>query len=299
MIEYTKEAKRIPSEAFAFLAGVLNLFSENMEEVCVGSPIPSFSSSGKFEELKRLRKSVIKFFKSSEAKTADFTLSLEREKISSNSSPSAIILSVLQLVQKSVEYYADSMNTAETEAFDQVTRALLHLSPSSKSSKLPRKIVKELKKTVDAMSEKLHMGEARHPLRRRSAAKASDLAIETLAPRMEDPTKYAMGKDKDKTRVQADKDKARREYKRERKAVSRELRLDAAFIESERRKEKERKDTKSREARNKNFGWLEQEQATMNQQVAQGGGLLAGGGMGAARNKAKSGKLGIKRGGKF
>ena len=44
---------------------------------------------------------------------------------------------------------------------------------------------------------------------------------------------------------------------------------------------------------------MEQEQATMNQQVAQGGGLLKGGGTGAARIKAKSGKIGIKRGGKF
>jgi nucleolar protein 14 len=37
----------------------------------------------------------------------------------------------------------------------------------------------------------------------------------------------------------------------------------------------------------------------MNQQVAQGGGLLSGGGMGAARAKAKSGKMGIKKGGKL
>ena len=37
----------------------------------------------------------------------------------------------------------------------------------------------------------------------------------------------------------------------------------------------------------------------MNQQVAQGGGLLKGGGTGAARAKAKTGKIGIKRGGKF
>ena len=37
----------------------------------------------------------------------------------------------------------------------------------------------------------------------------------------------------------------------------------------------------------------------MNQQVRQGGGLLSGGGMGAAKAKAASAKLGIKRGGKF
>jgi nucleolar protein 14 len=108
-----------------------------------------------------------------------------------------------------------------------------------------------------------------------------------------------MAKDKNKTKSQAENDKLRRELKREHKAVTRELRLDAAFIEAERRKAKEQKDTKAREARNKNYAWLEQEQATMNQMVAQGGGLLKGGGIGAAKLKAKSGKIGIKKGGKF
>jgi nucleolar protein 14 len=44
---------------------------------------------------------------------------------------------------------------------------------------------------------------------------------------------------------------------------------------------------------------LEGEAATLNQQVALGGGLLKGGGIGAAKAKARSGKLGIKKGGKF
>ena len=108
-----------------------------------------------------------------------------------------------------------------------------------------------------------------------------------------------MAKDKGKTRMQAERDKLRREYKREHKAVSRELRLDAAFIENERRKQKEKSDSKAREARHKNYAWMEQEQATMNQQVAPGGGLLKGGGIGAGKRLAASGKLGIKKGGKL
>jgi nucleolar protein 14 len=81
--------------------------------------------------------------------------------------------------------------------------------------------------------------------------------------------------------------------------VSRELRLDNQLIESERRREKEKKDAKAKERRQKAFAWLEGEQAAMNQQVRQGGGLLSGGGMGAAKAKASSGKLGVKKGGKF
>jgi nucleolar protein 14 len=37
----------------------------------------------------------------------------------------------------------------------------------------------------------------------------------------------------------------------------------------------------------------------MNQQVRMGGGLLSGGGIGAAKAKARTGKMGIKKGGKF
>jgi len=126
-----------------------------------------------------------------------------------------------------------------------------------------------------------------------------ELAIKTLAPRMEDPSRYSMSKDKGKSQIQAEHDRHRREFKREKKAVIRELRLDGQYIESERRKAKGTADSKAREKRYKNAAWLEAEQATMNQQVRQGGGLLSGGGVGAARAKAKSGKLGIKKGGKF
>ena len=108
-----------------------------------------------------------------------------------------------------------------------------------------------------------------------------------------------MSKDKGKSQRQAILDRNRREYKREHKAATRELRLDAAFIENERRQAKQKRDNTAREKRNKNFAWLEEEQATMNQQVRMGGGLLKGGGIGAARAKARSGKLGIKKGGKF
>jgi len=102
---------------------------------------------------------------------------------------------------------------------------------------------------------------------------------------MEDPDKYTLSRDRGKTESQAKYDKHRREYKREHKAVSRELRLDARFIERERRDLKEKKDGKARAKRNKNFAWMESEQAVINQQVA-------------LRKKA-SGKIGIKKGGKF
>jgi nucleolar protein 14 len=75
--------------------------------------------------------------------------------------------------------------------------------------------------------------------------------------------------------------------------------LDGAVVESERREVQRRVDAAARSERNKNFAWLESEQGAMNQQVAQGGGLIKGGGAGAARAKARTGKIGMKKGGKF
>jgi nucleolar protein 14 len=299
MLEYTKEAKRIGPEALAFLAGVINLFAVDIESSCSASPIPSFDSAPKIDEILDLRSNVINSFKDQKEDDINFKLSLEKDAMSSKSSPSAILITVLKMLRKSVENYAGDLQYSEPEVFDQIVRSLLRLAPKAKSSKFPDLITEEINETADSISKKLHNNDLRRPLLRRAAAKSSEIAIKSLAPRMEDPTKYAMGRDKNKTRTQAEKDQQRREYKREHKAVSRELRLDAAFVESERRKEKDRKDSKAREARNKNYSWMEQEQATMNQQVAQGGGLLKGGGTGAARIKAKSGKIGIKRGGKF
>ncbi len=299
MLEYTKDAKRLAPEALAFLAGALNLFAVDMEDACSASPVPSFAVAHKIDDLLNLRENAIKFSTDSKSKESCYKFSLEKAVMRSVSAPSTILVTVLRMIQKSVDCYFGSLNSSEEESFDQITRALLRLSPNAKLSKLPKFLIGEITKTADTISHELNIGKPRRPLLRRAAAKSSEIAIETLAPRMEDPTRYAMSKDKNKTRTQAEKDKLRREYKREHKAVSRELRLDAAFVENERRKEKDRKDSKAREARNKNYAWMEQEQATMNQQVAQGGGLLKGGGTGAARIKAKSGKIGIKRGGKF
>ena len=296
MIEFTKEAARIPIEAIAFLASVINLYSSDNNDA-TKAPIPTFNGAGKIHDIQNLRSDMIDFFDKEEV----YNLSLEREDINSTSTPVSIIIATLRLVSKSAKCYSttNSLNGAQVEVFEQITKATLRLKSSNKASNFPVPIINQIQKTANTLKSIIEQNEFRSPLSRRSKAKAHELAIQTLAPRMEEPTHYSMSKDKNKTKAQAESDKLRREYRREHKAVSRELRLDAAFIESERRKEKDIADRKAREARNKNFAWLEQEQATMNQQVAQGGGLLKGGGIGAARSKAATGKLGIKKGGKI
>ncbi len=294
-IEYTCDSKRVSPEAMSFIGSVIHLFADDTSLCSSRCPIPTFAHLNKVKELLNLREQVV----SNETKFEELHLSLEKEDMESSSAASVILKSSLQLVNRAVKSYADTMSNGEQEVFHQIIQAVLNLAPKSKSSKLPIDISSYVGETASLLQKSLHVGEPRMPLHRRTAAKASEVAIQTLAPRMEDPTRYTMAKDKNKTKSQAENDKLRRELKREHKAVTRELRLDAAFIEAERRKAKEQKDSKAREARHKNYAWLEQEQATMNQMVAQGGGLLKGGGIGAAKLKAKSGKIGIKKGGKF
>lgn len=284
LIEYSKDAKRIVPEALAFLAGVLKLFSSTANSIT--------SPSLKEMSSKNLRKASMKY----KGDTCPM-ISFEKDDIESPSMAAAILCSTVHLVDQCIESLGGTMDGTEPEAFGAVVDALLALKPKSKKNPLPEVIGSKITNTASKLSE--FMSTSRQPLTRRSGPTRQDLAIKSLAPRLEDPTRYTMSKDVGKTATQAMQDRSRREYKREHKAVSRELRMDGAFVEQERRRDQGARDGKARAKRNKHFGWLEGEQAAMNQQVAQGGGLLSGGGMGAARAKAKSAKMGIKKGGKF
>jgi len=294
MLEYTKDAKRLPPEALAFLAGVLRLYADDVDTALIDSPIPSLGVGCRGPRLLSLRKRLNDY--SSEANST-VQLSIEKDDIQSNSNPLSTLIFTLHLINKSMEILGLSEEASENEAFAEITKSLLCFDGTNKDFPLPISVKRLLSDTARRASSSLT--KRRRPLQRRKGATAKDLAIKTLAPRMEDPTRYSMSKDKGKTQLQAEHDRQRREYKREHKAAMRELRLDSAFIENERRNAKNKADSKAREIRNKNFAWLEQEQATMNQQVRLGGGLLKGGGVGVAKAKAKSGKLGIKKGGKF
>jgi nucleolar protein 14 len=286
MIEFTKDAKRIAPEALSFLAGILRLFAVKPGRF----PIPSLEASAELPAFASLRKRISVMLEMEEIPR----LSLHKDDIQADTAPFAVLCSALHLIEAEAVALCGSLNDAEAETFAEITDSLLALR--SKKYPLPELVAQKVLQAASAVSSS---NKTRVPLLRRMGPSVTESAIKTLAPRMEDPTRYSLSKDKGKPSVQAAIDRTRREYKREHKAVARELRLDAAFIESERRKEKGEKDAKAREKRNKNFSWMEGEQAAMNQQVRQGGGLLSGGGTGAARAKARSGKVGIKKGGKF
>jgi len=294
MLEYTKGAKRLPPEATAFLAGVLRLFADGVEPALVDSPLPSLGNAFKCPQLLA---GALSDFNHCDMK--NIRLSLEKHSIQSDTNAVAILTSTLCLTQEAFGIIGKSEEGSEKEIFGEILTSLLLFSGQQKKLALPQFVKSCLAETARVASSTCAANTLREPLRRRKAASVKEMAIKTLAPRMEDPSKYNMSKDKGKSQLQAEHDIHRREYKREHKSAMRELRLDSAFIESERRKTKSKADGKAREKRHKNFAWLEQEQATMNQQVRLGGGLLSGGGIGAAKATAKSGKHGIKKGGKF
>jgi nucleolar protein 14 len=296
MIEYTKGAKRIPPEATAFIASVLRLFADDADSAIVDSPLPSLSNISKCPQLEGFR---IALSKLSESEAKDVPFSLEKVDIQEDTCPLAILNTALHMTRRAFTIIGKTEDGSEVEMFGEITKSLLFITCKRKDLPMPQSAKSCLAETARVAASTCASHAKRHPLQRRRAASVKELAIKTMAPRMEDPSKYSMSKDKGKSQLKAEHDRNRREYKREHKAAMRELRLDSSFIESERRKAKGIADNSAREKRHKNFAWLETEQATMNQQVRMGGGLLSGGGIGAAKAKARTGKMGIKKGGKF
>lgn len=296
MLEYTKGAKRIPPEATAFLASVFRVFADDIDMALVDSPLPSLGSAFKCPQLAGLRNAISKL---SDSDADGVRFSLEKDDIQSDTSSLAILNTTLHLTHRAFDMIGKSDDGSEREIFGEMTKSLLFITGKRKDLSMPQYIKGRLAETARVAASTCASNAPRQPLQRRKAASIKELAIKTMAPRMEDPSRYSMSKDKGKSQLKAEHDMNRREYKREHKAAMRELRLDNSFIESERRKEKSKADTTAREKRHKNFAWLETEQATMNQQVRMGGGLLSGGGIGAAKAKARTGKMGIKKGGKF
>lgn len=105
--------------------------------------------------------------------------------------------------------------------------------------------------------------------------------VDSKAPRFE--ATYVIKKDADSDKDRAKLKQLTRQLKREKKAAMRELRRDSAFLDQERFQEKQAIATAKRAERVKNYAWLENQQATINEQVRKGKDLLKGGGSAAAR----------------
>lgn len=139
--------------------------------------------------------------------------------------------------------------------------------------------VTQLEATVTATSTKRS---SRARLQWRKPVKE---AIEGKNPRFQVDYKLKKDVDPDEERVKVKQ--LNRQLKREQKAAMRELRRDADFLEQEKHREQEEVKSKLREERNRNFAWMESEQASINQQVRMGKGLLHKGGGSGIVQKAR------------
>ena len=253
LIEYTREAKRIAPEAHAFLASVIRLFAPDPTQPNRPYPLPSFSAASTLEAFSTLRSDVASCSLGELAPQ----LSLEAEKIGGIEMPAAILYAALHLVEGSIKNLSGSLFSAEKEVFAEITDSILALKPKTKSDPLPDLIQAKVASVASTISACCQLEIARAPLQRRARLSIREKAVKSLAPRLENPERYSITqKDKGKNATQAAADRSRREYKREHKAVARELRLDGAVIENERRSEQEKKDSAAKAKRQKAFrGW--------------------------------------------
>lgn len=265
-LEFTKDSKRIVPEALAYLSGVICLFGSGHR-----NPLSTFNYTPLRQRCTLSKKQ--------QSLSAVLELVLERAKLRHPDIAVSVLHYSLRLAQAGVANLSGSLRSTENETFASLAESLLTLNMKS----LPP-VVQE---NVRSLIKSFNFSKVRQPMQRLLKAK---FQIKSLAPRVESlSTKKAT----------SSTDRIRREIKRERKTVARELKLDASIVESERRETAMQKGDAARVKRNRAHAWLEQEQANLNNQVRQGGGLLTGGGTGAARAKAKTGKLGIKKGGKL
>jgi len=110
-------------------------------------------------------------------------------------------------------------------------------------------------------------------------------ALPSLAPRYS--VDFIPKKDLDPDESKVELKQLNRQLKREKKAAMRELRRDADFLDQEKYKETQELTAKRKETYARNFAWMEEQQATINQHVKAGKGLLKGGGSSVLRKKAR------------
>lgn len=164
------------------------------------------------------------------------------------------------------------------EMIEPTLQTLLLLKPQ-KDPKLPQELIKTLVELLENFSKTSEtIKSTRQPLRWRKETKT---IINSKAPKFD--INYTMKKDRDSNQDQSKVKQLTRQLKREHKAAMRELRRDSDFIDQEKSKLNQQERARLQEERHKNYSWMEDQQATINQQVRKGKGLMKGGGSSAAK----------------
>lgn len=189
-----------------------------------------------------------------------------------------ILFSTYTLCELLLQRFVELDKEFSCEALRSISLALSFVRPHDAPA-LPSDIQSRHLKVMEAVQKyESDMRQQREPLLWR---KKVINATESKAPRYE--TNYTIKKDHGVDKERAKLKQLTRQLKREKKAAMRELRRDSDFIDQERFKVQQSEHEERRAERMKNFEWMADQQATINQQVKQGKGLLKGGGSNIAK----------------
>lgn len=266
LLDYSADSKKVLPEVNTFIAQTLLLFAPSLAQQTV------FSSTSFHEGLRVLRSNVVEH---GEAEGTVQWAMFGPDASDSSKAAVMVLQTLFALAETILERYGNL--SAFPELSCGLYESLRLLRPHSKpalSTSWQQRTLALLERFTNKRNEiKLE----RSPLQWRPPVK---LCVESKTPRYE--VQYVFRKDRDTDKDRIKLKQLTRELKREKKAAMRELRRDSAFLDNERFQEKMRQTEENRAERVKNFAWLEEQQATLNQQVRKGKGLmeLKGGGTG-------------------
>lgn len=282
LLEYNVDTNKVLPEVLSFLTSVLYLYLPTVP--AIGSKHRQCLSTFRLESLHFLREEV------SKGKKLDISslrvtwqaflnngteLSHIQEDLPTASA--SILSSVYTLLSKFIiPKYSEQSAFPE---FIQPTQVALQMLRPHDKPQLPKDLQKLHLATLESIdTTATSTCSAREPLLWRKTTKA---VVESKIPKFD--AHYSMRKDQDPDKDRVKLKQLSRQFKREKKAAMRELRRDSNFIEQERFKEQQEAHEKRRAERVKNFAWLEDQQATINEQVRKKDGELKGGGSGAGK----------------
>lgn len=264
LLDFTSETKKVLPEVATFLCSLV-----------AGLGVRPGALQGTFSMhlLPALRKSLGQQQVSSEEFPAIHFKFFETEGSAADDA-SLFTPALLRTVQRLSHHLVTrfSQNVASIELLEPLVRELRALRPQDIPS-FPHIVQEAHVELLTAAVNALDSATQRKGLHWRPVIKSS---LSSKAPRFE--MNYSMKKDKDEDRDRAKLKQLGRQLKRETKSTMREIRRDADFLDQERFREDTERKERLRDERGKNFAWMESEQATINQQVRMGKGLMKGGG---------------------
>lgn len=283
LTDMAQESERISPESVAFLSSILAVFAPVITQENVDGLLLQKTLNAK-------TLTWIRLFLSTQASLLDSTKSAgisdwklfsmidsETDDETKYAALSSIFLMTQQLIKTLLDRHKSHSGFAEL--FESTILRNLKLLRPHEAPRLSSSIIISHTLLLEGLIKNIRDHKCtRQPLQWRRQHK---VAIVSKNPRFE--VDYKLKKDSDPDEARAKLKQLTREKKREEKAAMRELRRDSDFLEQEKYSAQRKRLDQMREERNNNFAWLEEQQATINEQVRKGGELLRGGGSGMTK----------------